>query len=346
MSRFASLTALRTCSHTIRSSCLHQTVRAGSVNAVRGLHFTPITRSHYDDPSSSSTPLPPPKTLADIHKLWRTNSPISVLTAHDYISGKIAAAAGVDMILVGDSLSMVALGYTNTNEIELDDMIHHARAVRRGAPRSFIIADLPFGSYEASTTQALQSAFRMVKRSGIDAIKIEGGRENADIVRLLTQRGIPVMGHVGLTPQRSSALSGFKVQGKTAAAAESLLEDALILQEAGCFSIVLEAVPAPVAELVTQKLSISTIGIGAGPSTSGQVLVQLDMLGGFDGFTPRFLKKYSNYLEINTKACAEFINEVKARTFPEIGTHTYPIKDVELEKFKQILAEKYPDDKK
>ncbi|KAF5095346.1 hypothetical protein D0Z00_003174 [Geotrichum galactomycetum] len=339
MIRSVSIRALRQATPLLR-------VVPAAVNASRGIHATPATRSHYNDPAGSATPAPAPKTLADIHKLYRNNTPITVLTAHDYISGKIASAAAVDMILVGDSLSMVALGYTNTNEIELDDMIHHARAVRRGSPQGFIVADLPFGSYEVSTEQALAAAFRMVKRAGVDAIKFEGGKENATLVRQLTQRGIPVMGHIGLTPQRASALSGFKVQGKTAATAALILEDALALQQAGCFSMVLEAVPAPVAEIITKQLRVPIIGIGAGPHTSGQVLVQLDMLGGFDGFTPRFLKKYSNYLDINTKACATYVNEVRARTFPEIGTHTYPIKDAELVKFKQLVAEKYqtPDD--
>lgn len=317
---------------------------AAAVGASRGIHATPAAHSHYNDPASSATPAPPPKTLMDINKLYRNNTPITVLTAHDYISSKIANAAGVDIILVGDSLSMVALGYTNTNEIELDDMIHHARAVRRGSLQAFIVADLPFGSYEVSTEQALAAAFRMVKRAGVDAIKFEGGKENAGLVRHMSQRGIPVMGHIGLTPQRASSLGGFKVQGKTAATAELILEDALALQEAGCFSMVLEAVPAPVADLVTKQLRVPTIGIGAGPHTSGQVLVQLDMLGGFDGFTPKFLKKYSNYLDINTKACAAYVDEVRAGTFPEIGTHTYAIKDAELNKFKQLVAEKFPAD--
>lgn len=307
----------------------------------RRLHISSTLCSHYNVPSSQSNAPSTPTTLADIRKLYNRGQPIAMLTAHDYISAKIAASAGVDLILVGDSLSMVALGYDNTNEMELSDMIHHAKAVRRGAKSSFIVADLTFGSYEVSSEQALYSAFELIKKAGVDAVKMEGGRENAETIYKLTQKGIPVMAHIGLTPQRASALSGFKVQGRTAETAEMVLEDALAVQEAGCFSMVIEAVPAPVAELVTQKLSVPTIGIGAGPSTSGQVLVQLDMLGGFDGFTPKFLKKYSNYLGINTEACAEYIKEVRERKFPDLSQHCYTIKDEQLEKFKATLATKY-----
>lgn len=219
-------------------------------------------------------------------------------------------------------------------------MIYHAKAVARGNKTSLLVADLPFGSYEISPEQAAASAIQMIKRGDMHAVKIEGGCENAATVKKLTSMGISVMGHVGLTPQRQASLGGFKVQGKTAASAESILLDALALQEAGCFAIVLEAMPSPMAELITEKLSIPTIGIGAGPGTSGQVLVQLDMLGGFDGFTPKFLKKYSNYLKINTEAIIQYRKEVKDRTFPE-PHHCYSIKDEQVEKFKKLLEEKY-----
>lgn len=215
-------------------------------------------------------------------------------------------------------------------------MIHHARAARRGTKSALLIADLPFGSYEISPEQALASAIQMVKRGLVDAIKIEGGVENAETIKRITSKGIPVMGHIGLTPQRQVSLGGFKVQGKTAASAESILQDALALQESGCFSIVLEAIPPAIAGLITNALSVPTIGIGAGPETSGQVLVQLDMLGGFDGFTPKFLKKYSNFLEINTKACEKYAQEVRDREFPE-PKHCYAVKEEEVEKFKQVL---------
>lgn len=220
-------------------------------------------------------------------------------------------------------------------------MIHHARATRRGVKSAFLVADLPFGSYEISPEQALSSAIKMVKRGLVDAVKLEGGVENAETIKKITSKGIPVLGHIGLTPQRQVSLGGFKVQGKTAASAESMLQDALALQEAGCFAMVLEAVPPQIASLITKRLSVPTIGIGAGPDTSGQVLVFLDMLGGFDGFSPKFLKKYSNYLEINTSACAQYVKEVKERSFPE-PQHCYTMKEEEVEKFKQVL-EKYKD---
>lgn len=262
------------------------------------------------------------------------------MTAHDYISAVLADRAGVDIVLVGDSLSMVALGYENTNEITLDEMIFHAKAVSRGTRRCFRVADLPFGSYELSPEQAAATAIQMIKRGDMNAVKMEGGRETYDTIKKITTMGIPVMGHIGLTPQRSSSLGGFKVQGKTAASAESIIQDALALQDAGCFSIVLEAMPAPIGELVTQQLNIPTIGIGAGPNTSGQVLVQLDMLGGFDGFTPKFLKKYSNYLDINTEAIKGYVKDVKEGSFPE-PQHCYTMKEEHVEKIKEIVQEKY-----
>lgn len=215
-------------------------------------------------------------------------------------------------------------------------MIHHARSVRRGVKSAFITADLPFGSYEISPEQALGSAIQMVKRGLVDGIKMEGGIENAEAISKITSKGIPVMGHVGLTPQRQASLGGFKVQGKTAQSAELILKDAIALQDAGCFTIVLEAVPGPIAELITNHIHVPTIGIGAGPGTSGQVLVQLDMLGGFDGFTPKFLKKYSSYLQINTDACKKYVEEVHTRVFPE-PQHCYSIKEEEVEKFKEIM---------
>lgn len=261
---------------------------------------------------------------------------LKVLTAHDYISAKIAEQAGVDVILIGDSLSMVALGYDNTNEITLDEMIFHAKAVARGSSRSLRVADLPFGSYEVSPEQAMSSAIQMIKRGGVQAIKIEGGKENVETIKKLTTMGIPVMGHIGLTPQRASALGGFKVQGKTASSAESILQDALAIQQAGCFAVVLEATPAPISELIQQQLDIPIIGIGAGPNTAGQVLVQLDMLGGFDGFSPKFLKKYSNYLQINVSAVKQYVKEVKHHQFPE-PQHCYAIKEEVVEKFKQVI---------
>lgn len=221
-------------------------------------------------------------------------------------------------------------------------MIFHARAVSRGSKSAVLIADLPFGSYEISPDQAVASAIQMIKRGKMHGVKIEGGIENYETIKKLTSVGISVMGHVGLTPQRQASLGGFKVQGKTAQSAESILQDALALQKAGCFAIVLEAMPEPIASLITSKLSVPTIGIGAGAGTSGQVLVQLDMLGGFDGFTPKFLKKYSNYLKINTEAIQNYVNEVKAGQYPQ-KEHCYSVKQEQVDKFKEILESKYPD---
>lgn len=307
----------------------------------KSFHTFSTTLSHHAGPSIDKPNQRKPITIHDLNKLYRSKTPITVLTAHDYISGKIAEEAGVDVVLVGDSLGMVALGYESTNEMELQDMVHHSKAVRRGVKTPFLIADLPFGSYETSPDQALTSAMTMVKQARIDAVKLEGGQEYFETVQKLTSRGIPVIGHIGLTPQRQAMLGGFKVQGKTVESAESILDDAFALQAAGCFALIIEAVPAPIAEIVTKHLKIPTIGIGAGPKTSGQVLVQLDMLGGFDGFTPKFLKKYSNYLDINTKACAQYAKEVRSGEFPE-QKHCYTIKDDQLELFNQLLkSDKY-----
>lgn len=220
-------------------------------------------------------------------------------------------------------------------------MIHHCRAVARGATSAFLVADLPFGSYGRSPEQTFDSAVKMMKRGKADAVKIEGGKELVPSIKKLTTMGIPVLGHIGLTPQRQSSLGGFKVQGKTADSALSILEDAFALQEAGCFAMVLEAVPDRVGELVTQRLSVPTIGIGAGPGTSGQVLVQLDMLGGFDSFVPKFLKRYANYLDDNVRAITQYRDEVKSHQFPQ-KEHCYTIKDQEFEKFQETVNQLYP----
>lgn len=217
-------------------------------------------------------------------------------------------------------------------------MIIYAKAVSRGVNAAFLVADLPFGTYGISAEQSCESAFRMVKEGKVEAVKIEGGKEMAPSVKKLTSLGIPVICHIGLTPQRQSVHGGFKVQGKTAKSAASILEDAAALQEAGCFMFVLEAVPDKIGGLVTDKVKVPVIGIGAGPKTSGQVLVQLDMLGGFDAFQPKFLKRYSNYLQENTRAIKQYISEVKTRSFPALE-HCYTMKDEEFKKLNQQLEE-------
>lgn len=254
--------------------------------------------------------------------------PITVLTAYDYATALAAERAGIDSLIVGDSLGMVVLGYENTLQVTMADMLHHCKAVARGAKTPLLIGDMPFMSYQVSTTEAVRNAGRFLAEAGMDAIKLEGGREVADTVQAILNAGIPVMGHLGLTPQSIHKLGGYKAQGRTATAARRLLEDALILQEAGCFALVLEAVPDRVAELISHKLAIPTIGIGAGPSCDGQVLVTHDLLGLFDRFTPKFVKQYAHLNAEMQRAFGEYKKEVTNHHFPS-EEHTFSIPDDE-----------------
>ncbi|KAK6374743.1 cell wall biogenesis and architecture protein [Lithohypha guttulata] len=250
---------------------------------------------------------------------YSSHAPVShTLATHNYPSALIAQEAGVDIILVGDSLAMVSLGMADTSEVTLDEMVVHARAVARAAARSFTIGDLPMGSYEISPKQALASAIRMVKEGRMQAVKLEGGQEMAETIHKITSSGIPVCGHVGLTPQRQHALGGFKVQGNTVGKALSLLRDAQAVQDAGAFCIVLECVPQDIAEVVTQALKVPTIGIGAGNKTSGQVLVQIDMLGTRppDAFMPKFVKKYGDEWTSSLNGIKQYKEEVTSRAYP------------------------------
>jgi 3-methyl-2-oxobutanoate hydroxymethyltransferase len=256
--------------------------------------------------------------------------PITMLTACDYPTALAADNAGIDSILVGDSLAMVVLGYENTLSVTMEDMLHHARAVARGAKSAMLIGDMPFMSYQISVEEATRNAGRFLQQGGMDAVKLEGGRERADAVRSIVSAGIPVMGHLGLTPQSVNQLGGFRAQGKTAIAAKRLVEDALILEEAGAFSIVLESVPARLAELISKKISIPTIGIGAGVGCDGQVLVTHDVLGLFDRFTPKFVKKYANFHQEMHKAFTDYIDDVETRRFPA-PEHTVEMDDTEWE---------------
>ena len=242
--------------------------------------------------------------------------PISMLTAYDYPTALAMDQAGVDAILVGDSLAMVVLGYETTLPVTMEEMLHHARAVARGAKSALLIGDLPFMSYQVSVEEATRNAGRFLQQGGMDAVKLEGGRERADAVRSITSAGIPVMGHLGLTPQSVNQLGGFRAQGKTALAAKRLVEDALILEEAGAFSLVLESVPARLADLISKKISIPTIGIGAGAGCDGQVLVTHDLLGLFDRFTPKFVKKYADFHREMQRAFTDYIEDVETRRFP------------------------------
>jgi len=255
---------------------------------------------------------------------------ITMLTAYDYPTAMAMDKAGIDSILVGDSLGMVVLGYENTLQVTMEDMLHHCRAVARGAKSALLIGDMPFMSYQVSVEEATRNAGRFLQQGGMDAVKLEGGRERADAIRSITSAGIPVMGHLGLTPQSVNQLGGFRAQGKTAIAAKRLVEDALILEEAGCFSIVLESVPARLGELISKKISIPTIGIGAGAGCDGQVLVTHDLLGLFDRFTPKFVKKYANFYNEMQMAFADYIEDVETKRFPA-PEHTVEMKDEEWE---------------
>jgi len=242
--------------------------------------------------------------------------PISMLTAYDYPTALAMDQAGVDSILVGDSLAMVVLGYENTLPVTMEEMLHHCRAVARGAKMALLVGDMPFMSYQVLVEEAVRNAGRFLQQGGMDAVKLEGGRERLEAVRAITGAGIPVMGHLGLTPQSVNQLGGFRAQGKTATAAKRLLEDALLLEEAGCFSIVLESVPARLGELVSQRLHIPTIGIGAGVGCDGQVLVTHDLLGLFDRFTPKFVKQYANFNAEMQRAFSDYIDDVQTKAFP------------------------------
>ncbi|KAK6349451.1 hypothetical protein TWF696_005735 [Orbilia brochopaga] len=280
-------------------------------------------------------------TINTLRKMYEKGEKITMITAHDFPSGLLADQAGIDVVLVGDSLAMVGLGMEDTNQISLDDMLHHSRAVARGVRSAFLVADLPMGSYELSHQQALQSSIALVQKGRATSVKIEGGKEIAPTISAITTMGIPVLAHIGLTPQRQGSLGGFVVQSKTAAAASKLLSDALAVQDAGAWGVVLEAVPADVARLVTEALDIPTIGIGAGEGTSGQVLVQIDMLGNFPAgrFLPKFVKKYADVFEVSRAAINEYKDEVKAGKYPAVE-HTYPVKEQEVVAFKQIVEQR------
>ncbi|MBC7876307.1 MAG: 3-methyl-2-oxobutanoate hydroxymethyltransferase [Anaerolineales bacterium] len=262
--------------------------------------------------------------------------PITMLTAYDYPTAMAMDQAGIDCILVGDSLGMVVLGYENTLPVTMDEMLHHARAVARGAKSSLLIGDMPFMSYQVSTEEAVRNAGRFLQNGGMDAVKLEGGRERVDAVRAIVGAGIPVMGHLGLTPQSVHQLGGFRAQGKTASAAKRLLEDAKILEEAGVFSLVLEAVPSRLAEFISKEISIPTIGIGAGAGCDGQVLVTHDLLGLFERFTPKFVKQYVNFHAEMHKAFTDYIDDVESKRFPA-QEHTVEMSDDEWVAFQKEI---------
>ncbi|KYO63794.1 3-methyl-2-oxobutanoate hydroxymethyltransferase [Thermovenabulum gondwanense] len=255
-------------------------------------------------------------TIQMLQSMKEKGEKITMTTAYDYSTAYFVDKAGIEVILVGDSLAMTVLGLDSTVSVTMEQMIHHIKPVVRGAHDAMIVGDMPFGSYNQSPEQAVYNATRLMKEGGCDVVKLEGGKEVADKVKAIVDGGIPVMGHIGLTPQTISKLGGFKVQGKTVDSAKSLLEDALVLQEAGAFSLVIECVPEELGKLITEKVKIPTIGIGAGKYCDGQVLVFHDMVGLFEKFLPKFVKRYANLGEEVLKALQEFKNEVKEGKFP------------------------------
>ena len=287
---------------------------------------------------SKSPPQQPRITTQTFRLKKQRGERITMLTAYDYLTSRAVDQAGIDSILVGDSLGMVILGYENTLPVTMEDMLHHCRAVSRGSSRALLIGDMPFMSFQISSEEAVRNAGRFLQEGGMDAVKLEGGRERLEAVNAIVGSGIPVLGHLGLTPQSVHQLGGFKTQGKTAGAAESLLEDALLLENAGCFGIVLESVPDRVAAYISKKISIPTIGIGAGIGCDGQVLVTHDLLGLFDKFTPKFVKQYAVlHAEIH-QALLAYQTDVLEGEFPG-PEHSFTITEEEWELFMKRVGD-------
>lgn len=272
--------------------------------------------------------------IIDFARKKREAKKITMLTAYDYPTARLVDDAGLDAILVGDSLGMVVLGYESTVPVTMDEMIHHAKAVRRGTKCAFLIGDMPFMSYQISIEDAVRNAGRFMKEAGCDAVKLEGGDEVLEVTKAIVDAGIPVLGHLGLTPQTISKLGGHRVQGKDAASGKDILDQALKLEKAGCFAIVLECVPAEVAEIISKKLRVPTISCGAGPYCDGQVLVTNDMIGLFDRFVPKFAKQYVKLSDHIREAFLKYKEEVEKGVFPA-KEHCFAIDPEELKKFKK-----------
>lgn len=270
-------------------------------------------------------------TIADLQRKKEAGEKITMMTAYDYPTGRLVDEAEIDTILVGDSLGMVVLGYDSTVPVTMDEMLHHCRAVVRGAKNGFILGDMPFMSYQVSEEKAVENAGRFIKEAGCDSVKLEGGSEMAPVVKAIVKAGIPVCAHIGLTPQTATMLSGFKVQAKDAEGARALVKSALDLETAGAFMIVMECIPDLVAAKITQELRIPTIGIGAGKDCDGQVLVYHDLVGLFERFTPKFVKQYINLSPEIKKALVQYRKEVEEGTFPA-PEHTFSMKSEEAEK--------------
>ncbi len=270
-------------------------------------------------------------TIAELLEKKRRGEKITMLTAYDFYTAAMIDQAGVDTILVGDSLGMVVLGYDSTVPVTMEEMLHHCKAVRRGTQKAFLIGDMPFMSYNVTQSEAVRNAGRFIKEAGCDAVKLEGGSEMAPVVRAVVQAGIPVCGHIGLTPQTATKLSGFKVQGKDAESARQLMDSARALDEAGAFMLVLECIPDAIAAEISKNISIPTIGIGAGPQCDGQVLVTNDLLGLFEKFVPKFVKQYCKLAPQIKDALNEYVREVREGAFPA-PEHCFSMAQDELKK--------------
>ena len=276
--------------------------------------------------------------VLDVKQAKEEGRKLTMLTAYDYPLGLMAAESGVDIVLVGDSLGMVVMGLDGTVAVTMEDMIHHIKAVVRGCKGPLIVGDMPFMSYNTSIREAIINAGRLMKEGGCDVVKLEGGVDFAPTVESIVKAGIPVQGHIGLTPQTASALGGFKMQGKDASAAKQIIDDARALEDAGVFSMILEAVPAPLGKLVAEAVNVPVIGIGAGPDVDGQVLVFHDVVGLFDRFVPKFVKQYTNVRKIIIESLKEFNQDVTAGTFPG-PEHSFKMPDEALEQLKKMIKD-------
>ena len=278
------------------------------------------------------------KTILDFQAMVERGEKIVYLTAYDYLTAKMEERAGVDMILVGDSLGMVSLGYDTTFPVTMDDMIRHCQAVRKGAPNVFIVGDMPYMSYQTSDEAAIANAGRFIKEAGMDCVKLEGGGPRIlDRIRAINEAGIVVMGHIGLTPQFMGQLGGYKAQGKTAKAAMNLVRQAKLIEDAGAASLLLEGMPAAVGKAITERAEIPVLGIGAGSYTHGQLLIYADMVGFYDDFTPKFVKKYAHVGDVLTKAFSDYAEEVRKGVFPIDSEHAYKMKDEEIAELAELL---------
>ncbi len=276
--------------------------------------------------------------ILDVQQAKAENRKLTMITAYDYPFGLLADEAGIDIVLVGDSLGMVVMGLEGTVEVNMEHMIHHIRAVTRGCKNPFIVGDMPFMSYNTSIRDAIVNAGRLLKEGGCESIKLEGGVDFAPTIEAIVKAGIPVQGHIGLTPQTASALGGFKMQGRDAAAAKQIIDDARALEDAGVFSMILEAVPAPLGKLVAEAVKVPVIGIGAGPDVDGQVLVTHDMVGLFDKFVPKFVKQYTNIRKVILEALSEYKDEVINVKFPA-PEHSFKMPEEALEALKKMIEQ-------